>query len=337
MSSIFGQTCSYNKAVLVLLGVPWEVSVSYGEGAVEGAQWIQQASSQLDFFNPKTKQDVSKKGIHFWNLESLKKKNDEIRPLAMRILQNENFLKKADKHNTKQHKLSLQAVNKACEEMNTVVREKTQKILEDQKLFGLIGGDHSVSEGALLEIGQRCQGDFGLLHLDAHADMRQAYQGMKHSHASVMYNILHQEYSPQSLVQIGIRDLCEEEFQQISSNPRVHCFFDHEIKKQLFEGKTWNDIVCSILEKLPPQIYISLDVDVLSWAYAPNTGCPVPGGLNFDHISYLIDQLAETGKKILGFDVVEVSSPRSKDFGEWDGNVGARLVYKLCELSLNQS
>ena len=362
MSSIFGQTCSYNEASLVLLGVPWEVSVSYGEGAVEGPQWIQQASSQLDFFNPRTKQDVSKKGIHFWNLESLKKKNNEIRPLAVRILQNENFLKKTDKNNIqnfdsikenhqketsaditnkedqlKQNKLSLQRVNKACEEMNAVVREKTQKILDDQKLFGLIGGDHSVSEGALLEIGKRCQGDFGLLHLDAHADMRPVYQGIKHSHASVMYNVLHQKYSPRSLVQIGIRDLCKEEFQQISSNSRVHCFFDHEIKKQLFEGKTWSNIVCSILEKLPPQIYISLDVDVLPWAYAPNTGCPVPGGFNFDHISYLIDQLAKTGKKILGFDVVEVSSPRLKAFGEWDGNVGARLVYKLCELSLNQA
>ena len=324
MSSIFGQTCSYDSAVLVLLGVPWEVSVSYGEGAVEGPQWIQQASSQLDFFNPKTKQDISKKGIHFLNLESLKKINDDVRPLAVRILQNED-------------QLSLQKVNKACEEMNKMVREKTQKILDDKKLFGLIGGDHSVSEGALLEIGKRCQGDFGLLHLDAHADMRPAYQGIQHSHASVMYNVLNQKDSPRSLVQVGIRDLCEEEFQQISSNPRVHCFFDHEIKKQLFEGKTWSDVVQSILEKLPQQIYISLDVDVLSWAYAPNTGCPVPGGLNFDHISYLMNRLAETEKKILGFDVVEVSRPRSKDFGEWDGNVGARLVYKLCELSFNQA
>ena len=324
MNAIFGQTCTYDQSSLVLLGVPWEVSVSYGEGTVYGPQWIQQASSQLDFFNPQTKQDVSKQGIHFCFLESLKKKNDETRPLALKVMQH------------KDHQY-LPQVNQACENMMHFVREKTQKILDDRKLLGLIGGDHSISEGALLEMGRRYQGNFGLLHLDAHVDMRKSYQGLKHSHASVMYNVLHQDHSPRSIVQVGVRDLCEEEFQLVSSHSQIHCFFDYEIKKQLFEGKTWSFLVHSILEKLPDQIYISLDVDALSWNYAPNTGCPVPGGLDFNHIAYLMDQIAFSKKKVIGFDVVEVSRPRSADFGEWDGNVGARLVYQLCELSFNSN
>lgn len=347
-TGIFSQHPSYEEAQCVLLGAPWEVSVSYGSGTVHGPQWIQQAGSQLDFFNPQTKKNISKQGIYFWLAESLKKKNDEIRPLALKLIQNqERVLQgcslsskeaksfKQDPAESKQTHLDLQKVNQACEEMVQTVQEKTQKILDDQKLFGLIGGDHSVSEGALLEMGRRYKGNFGLLHLDAHADMRSAYQGFQHSHASVMYNVLHQEHSPCSIVQAGVRDLCEEEHQLISSHPRVHCFFDYEIKKQLFEGKTWKALVHSILKKLPNDIYISLDADALSWAYAPNTGCPVPGGLNFNHVSYLLDQIALSKKTIIGFDVVEVSRPQSSFFGEWDGNVGARLVYQLCELSLS--
>ena len=191
-----------------------------------------------------------------------------------------------------------------------------------------------MSEGALLEIGERLKGDFGLLHFDAHADMRNSYQGFKYSHASVMHNVLQHKYAPHTLVQVGIRDLCEEEFNSIQKDSRIHCFFDHDIKKKLFEGVLWSDIVTDILNKLPEQVYISLDVDALSWEYAPHTGCPVPGGLSFDQVSYLIHKLASSKKRIIGFDVVETARPLSNNFGEWDGNVSARLIYKLCGASL---
>ena len=263
MNSIFGQNCSYENARLVLLAVPWEATVSYGGGAAKGPRWIQQASSQLDFFNPKTGQNASSQGIFFLFMEQL-------------AIQSENLRKQVIKNDeTKaihpEDPCRLEAINQACFEMTKAVRRKTKTILKDGKLFGMLGGDHSVSEGALIEMGRQFQnqGGFGLLHLDAHADMRQAYQGFKHSHASVMFNVLQQKESPQTIVQAGIRDLSEDEYKMISSDPRVHCFFDHEIKKQLFEGKPWSFITRQIIEKLPRKIYISLDVDVLPWAYAP--------------------------------------------------------------------
>lgn len=319
MDIIFDRKCSYQDAKLILLGVPWEVTASYGSGTAEGPLWIQKASSQMDFFDPQTKKNPSKEGIHFWYLHSLKEKNNELRPLAQKCIKNQN-------------QELIKKVNQGCLEMIQQVKEKTKKILNDGKLIGLIGGDHSISEGFILEIAKKYKNDFGVLHLDAHADMRKSYQGFKHSHASVMYNVFHQDFRPRKIVQFGIRDLAEEEYQIISSHPDIHCFFDHEIKKQYFEGKTWNQIIQPVLKVLPEKIYISFDIDALSWSYAPNTGCPVPGGLSFDQAIYLMDELYRAGKKIIGFDLVEVSKPKSDLFGEWDGNVGARLAYKLCHL-----
>ncbi len=311
---IFGQNCPYAKARLVLLGVPWEATVSYAGGAAEGPKWIQQASSQLDFFDPKNENNPSEEGIYFQYLSHLKDQSDQFRFLAL----------KADSPQDKQK------INQACFQMVQEVKMCVKKILDDKKLFGLVGGDHSISEGALLEIGERFKGDFGILHLDAHADMRDSYQGFKHSHASVMHNILQNKYAPHTLVQAGVRDLCEEEFSKIQKDSRVHCFFDHDVKHKLFEGALWADIVSDILNKLPEKIYISLDVDALSWEYAPHTGCPVPGGFSFDQIVYLIHKLVDSKKRIIGFDVVETARPISDNFGEWDGNVSARLIYKLC-------
>ena len=313
-TSIFGQVCSYSSSRLVLLGVPWEVTVSYTAGTASGPKWIQQASSQLDFFDPQNQNNPSKEGIYFHYMSHLKSQNDQFRPLALKA----------------QSLKEKQEVNQICAKMVQEVEKQVKKILDDKKLFGLIGGDHSVSEGALREVGKRFKGDFGLLHFDAHADMRDCYQGFTHSHASVMHNILQFQYAPQTLVQVGVRDLCEEEFNKIQKDSRIHCFFDYDIKNKLFKGVLWSDIVSDILNKLPEQVYISLDVDALSWEYAPHTGCPVPGGLSFDQVSYLIHQLADSGKKIIGFDVVETARPLSNNFGEWDGNVSARLIYKLC-------
>ena len=313
-NAIFGQSCSYEKSRLILIGAPWEVTVSYASGTVHGPKWIQQASSQLDFFDPQNKNNPSDEGIYLYYMSHLKDQNDRFRPLAL-------------KANSQKEK---QEVNQVCLQMVQEVRSQVKKVLDDKKIFGLIGGDHSVSEGSLLEVGERFKGDFGLLHFDAHADMRTAYQGFTHSHASVMHNILQGKYAPCKLVQVGIRDLCEEEFDKIQEDSRIHCFFDHDIKKKLFEGILWADIVSDILQKLPEQIYISLDVDALSWEYAPHTGCPVPGGLSFDQISYLIQKLMDSKKRIIGFDVVETARPLSDNFGEWDGNVSARLIYKLC-------
>ena len=157
-------------------------------------------------------------------------------------------------------------------------------------------------------IGEKCKGEYGLLHIDAHADLRKSYQGFKHSHASVMYNVLNLGFPPKKLVQVGVRDFSEEEFQLIKKDLRMECFFDEEIFARLFAGETWAKICQQIIKQLPYEIYISLDVDALSWNYAPGTGTPVPGGLSFRQVLYLFSEIRRQEKKLIAFDLVETSS-----------------------------
>ena len=110
-SSIFGQSCSYEKSRLVLLGVPWEVTVSYSSGTVNGPTWIQQASSQLDFFDPQNKNNPSEEGLYFHYMSHLKDQNDQFRPLALKAC------------NVKEK----QTINQACSEMVQEVRTQTKK------------------------------------------------------------------------------------------------------------------------------------------------------------------------------------------------------------------
>jgi agmatinase len=131
------------------------------------------------------------------------------------------------------------------------------------------------------------------------------------------------------LVQVGIRDWCDEEMQLIkSSNNRVKVFFDADMKRKIFEGANWRIICNEIVNSLPPLVYISFDIDGLDPKLSPNTGTPVPGGLEFEQAIYLIRSLVDSGRKIIGCDLNEVVP----GLDDWDANVAARLLYKMCNL-----
>lgn len=312
----FTKLDSYQTSKIILLGAPWEVTVNI-DGTVNGPESIKKLSTELDAFDPKNKRNPRMDGMHFHILNSLKQKNDELRPLAEKVI-------------FEQDTSHLKTINEGCQWMVETLAKETKKILDDNKGFGLLGGDHSVSEGSVLEVSKQYKNDVGLLHFDAHADMYDAYQGFKHSHASVIRNIVQNTHSPKQIIQVGIRDICEAEYEFIQSHSHIHCFFDHQLKSALFDGKSWMEVIQPIIEKLPDNIYISLDVDVMTWTYAPHTGYPVPGGLTYDQIDFLISQIVNSGKKIIGFDVNEVARPSKDPFNEWNAVVGTRLVYKLC-------
>ena len=190
--------------------------------------------------------------------------------------------------------------------------------------------------GAIQAFSKKYKGDFAVLHFDAHADLRKAYQGFTHSHASIMYNVMTGTHKPKKLVQVGIRDFCEEEFDFIESRNDIRTFFDLDLKRRLMNGESWSQIANDIVKELPEKIYISFDIDGLDPVYCPNTGTPVPGGLQIEQVFYIFRLIAETGRKIIGFDLNEVSTgglPLNKS-DEWDGNVGARILYKLCGWSI---
>jgi agmatinase len=144
-----------------------------------------------------------------------------------------------------------------------------------------------------------------------------------------MYNAL-QLKGVKALVQVGIRDYCEEEMNLINSDKRVSTFFDRDLKRAQIEGKNWKTLVDAIIKKLPAKVFISFDIDGLDPKMCPNTGTPVPGGLEYEQAIYLMEALIKAKKKIIGFDLNEVAP--GKD--EWDANVGARLLFKMCHIIL---
>ena len=171
-----------------------------------------------------------------------------------------------------------------------------------------------------------------MLHFDAHADLRRAYEGFEHSHASIMDNVV-EGTRIAKLVQVGIRDLCEEEAERIrGSGGKIVTFFDAELAEARFAGETWSKQCARIVDELPRTVYISFDIDGLDPALCPHTGTKVPGGLSFQMATSLIAAVVRSGRRLVGFDLTEVAP--AQDGSEWDENVGARLLYKLIGWSL---
>ena len=223
----------------------------------------------------------------------------------------------------------LKEVNEGGEFLNNWVYEQTKALLEKDKLIGLLGGDHSSPLGFLKAIAEK-HGEFGILQIDAHCDLRKAYEGFNYSHASIMYNVLKEIPEMQRLVQVGIRDFGSDEWEYVkNSNFRVITYFDKEIRNRQFEGQTWKYITDEIISKLPEKVFISFDIDGLDRKLCPFTGTPVPGGFELDQVFYLFTKLLESGKRIVGFDLNEVGIGGDTD---WDANVGARALYKLCNI-----
>jgi agmatinase len=223
----------------------------------------------------------------------------------------------------------LEEVNDGGAMLCNWVQEMTRALLKSGKKVGLIGGDHSTPLGYIRALGEVHPDGFGVLQMDAHADLREAYEGFKYSHASIMYNVLKEVPAVTKLVQVGIRDFCDEELVLArQSNDRVVTFFDADLKDQQYEGVLWRDQVAQIIDELPQKVYISFDIDGLDPKLCPNTGTPVPGGFELEQVFYLFRKLRQSGRQVIGFDLNEVSAGESG--GGLDAIVGARLLYKLC-------
>ncbi|MFT7345141.1 MAG: agmatinase, partial [Lentimonas sp.] len=219
----------------------------------------------------------------------------------------------------------LTEINSAHEALRDNLKQKSTELLKEGKLVAVLGGEHSTPLG-LIQALNEVHDDFGVLQIDAHADLRKAYEGFEQSHASIMYNVLQDCKNLSKLVQVGIRDIAPSEVEMIKSNPKISTFFDWDLKKNEFEGVTWNTQVNAIIASLPQKVYISFDIDGLIPNLCPNTGTPVPGGMSLEQVNFLFTKLVESGKTVIGFDLNEVSpDPHS----EWDANVGARALWHL--------
>ncbi len=326
-NNIFGLPFNEKEASLILLPVPWEVTTSYRGGTSRGPEHIFEASMQVDLYDPDVP-DGWKKGFYMLPADkTIKKKSDYLRQCAELIISH--LIDGGTVEENEQLKGKLQEVNDGCVLLHDRVYEMTDALLRSGKKVGLIGGDHSTPLGFIKALANM-HPEFGILQIDAHADLRKAYEGFTYSHASIMYNVLQEVPQVQKLVQVGIRDYCNEELEMSRQNPeRIHTWFDKDIKERQFEGDTWKKICEEIIEQLPQKVYISFDIDGLDPKLCPNTGTPVPGGFELEEVFYLFKILHRSGKQLIGFDLNEVSSGQHSSDGI-DSITGARALYKMC-------
>lgn len=326
-NNIFGLPFSEDQASLVLLPVPWEVTVSYRTGTAQGPDHVFEAAMQVDLFDPDVK-DGWKKGFYMLPTDkNIRKKSDYLRQCAELILSH--MVDGGDVAENEQLSEKLKEINTAGADLRDWVYEMTMNLMKRGKKVGLLGGDHSTPLGFIKALGTVHE-EFAILQIDAHADLRIAYEGFTYSHASIMYNVLQEVPQVKKLVQVGIRDYCDEELSIINeSNGRIQTFFDKDIKERQYEGATWKSICDEIVAALPQKVYISFDIDGLDPKLCPNTGTPVPGGFETDQVFYLFKMLHKAGKQIVGFDLNEVSNGFTSG-DSIDSIVGARVLFKLC-------
>ncbi|MCL2625976.1 MAG: agmatinase family protein [Cystobacterineae bacterium] len=309
-SGLFGLPYTPEEAQLVVIPIPFDATTSYGRGAALAPEAILKASHQVDLWDLETGKpyaagmamlDIPSQ-VQAWNAQA-----HALREKAPHAPQ------------------TLASVNALCEKLNHWAYETCAALLRQGKYVGVLGGDHSTPFGSIRAHAEKYPG-MGVLHIDAHADLRIAFEGLRYSHASIMYNVLEQLEGVSQLVQVGVRDLGEAEAALIHATPgRIQTFFDIALAEHRMQALPMQALWARIAAALPECVYVSFDIDGLEPGLCPNTGTPVPGGLSFHEACGLLKAVVGAGKRVVGFDLSEVAPGAS----EWDANVGARILYKL--------
>ncbi|GAB5526108.1 MAG: agmatinase family protein [Roseivirga sp.] len=323
--TLFGLPYDVASADIIVIPVPWDVTVSYGGGTAEGPAAILEASAQIDY----AQTDIA----DAWQMKIAMVEIPEVWYAKGKALRKgaEKYIAWMEAGSDPAEALGMQSlcddINANCVQLMDYVEQESAYWRSQGKLTILLGGDHSTPLGHIRAMAAE-HGSFGILQIDAHADLRKAYEGFTFSHASVMHNAL-QTNAVSKLVQVGIRDFCEEELTFINTHiDRVKTFFDQELKAELFEGASWQNQCERIVSELPQKVYVSFDIDGLDPKLCPNTGTPVPGGFELDQVMYLLKAVVKSGRTIIGCDLNEVSPGDN----EWDANVGARALYRMALL-----
>jgi agmatinase len=320
-SGFLGARLDPSEAALVLLPVSWEATTSYRGGTSRAPDAIVRASHQLDLEDPVFGTPY-RAGITFAAPdEVVTALNRQARTAALQVIA---ALERGEAAPGAQ-----ELVNGAGAEVNARVQASASAALERGRLVAVVGGDHSSPYGLIRALAQRHPQGFGVLHIDAHHDLRAAYEGFTWSHASIFYNVMEQVPAVRKLVQVGIRDYSRAERQYAQAlGQRCAAFYGSGLFGWKAEGVPFREVCRRILDALPEAVHVSFDIDGLDPSCCPSTGTPVPGGLSFDEAAYLLEELVASGRRVIGFDLCEVAPGNGGD--EWDANVGARMLYKLC-------
>jgi agmatinase len=320
-SGIFGLPHTEQDAGVVIVPVPFEATTSYGAGTADGPAAVLEASRQVDLFDRETGRPYEA-GIAMLPIEPLiVRLNAEAKAAAERSRQAQAAGDLATAADLRRE------VDRHCARVNDWLHGVVREQLDRGKIVGTLGGDHGCVFGAIAAHAERYPG-LGLLHVDAHSDLRDAYEGFEWSHASIIDNVAKRLINVTRIVQVGVRDFCEDEVDAIeASQNRIHVAFDADLAHERLAGVSFKTQVERLVALLPRHVYVSFDIDGLDPKLCPATGTPVPGGLQFHEATFLIGEVVRSGRSLVGFDLAEVAP--SKDGSEWDANVGARMLYKL--------
>jgi len=260
-------------ALFHVLPVPYEKTVSYGNGTARGPEAILKASDQLELWDGQSK--PGEEGIYTWPAIDCSGSAEDV-----------------------------------LEEISASVG----RILKMKKMPVVLGGEHTVTWGVIkgyLDAGVK---DFGVVQVDAHADLRDAYEGDKYSHASVMRRVVEAGIP---LVQLGVRAFCEEE-REARKKHKVRAFDAIDLVPKGISK-------ISLGKRFPKKVFFTLDVDGMDPSVLPATGTPVPGGLGWYQTLGLFESVARQ-RRIIGFDVMEFAP--IEGFHAFDF-AAALLTYKL--------
>jgi agmatinase len=321
-AGIYGLPFTPENAKVVVVPVPYEATTSYGGGTSKGPAAVLEASKQVDLFDHETGRPYAA-GIAMLDIpRKIVRWNRDAKARAAAVIEKGGVVDRTTRSAAKY-------VNEISDSVNEWVYEQTRALLDEDKMPVTLGGDHSVPYGAIRAYAEKYP-KLGILHLDAHADLRDAYEGFTWSHASIFHNVM-TKLPIAKLVQAGVRDLGSAENQMIAtSNGRIVTFFDSDVAARKENGDSFADIADDIVAELPQHVYLSWDIDGLDPTLCPSTGTPVPGGLSWNEAIGLLRALIRARKRIVGLDLCEVAPGDT----EWDANVGARLLYKMIGFAL---
>lgn len=266
---------SYESSRVVILPVPFGGTVTYGGGTERGPEAIRAASRQVELFDEETRREPYKAGLH------------AAPPLVYRGEDPEPLLEE--------------------------VARRVQQYLQDGKFVVTVGGEHSISSGAVRAYAKAFPG-LVVVQFDAHSDLRESYQGSRHNHACAAARI--REHA--RLVQIGIRSQSSEE-RDVIDRGQVDAVFAHEMAEGAWEGKA--------LRGIPRgrPVYVTVDLDYFDPSIMPSTGTPEPGGGAWYPTLRFLRRLADQAR-IVGFDVMELAPVPGRHAPDF---LAARLIYKL--------
>ena len=242
----FGMPFTTDEAALLLLSAPWDVTVSYGAGTADAPDALIEASTQLDFYDPAAP-DAWRRGIATAGIDyALLELSQRLRSDARRVIEH---LERGGSTDDLLIARKLARVNEGSRQLNAAIGEEAARWLDAGKTVGLVGGDHATPYGLIRALGERC-GSFGILHIDAHCDLREAYEGFEFSHASIMYNVLRDVPGVERIVQVGVRDFSAAERRTAEASGRVVQFDGQQLLEARLQGEPWHAVCDRIIDAL---------------------------------------------------------------------------------------